>query len=578
MGFRISNPTRWAWFSPWILLGSVCILAGILLILGVKNIHREKEFVERALLSEANVLIRSIEAGSRTGMMGMGWGRRQHQMLLEETAQQSDVLYVALVNPRGQVVAHSDPRQVGSVLPLEFPRQGETSYRFLHKEPKSFEVARAYQPWFRQRGRRGGESCEVGSSSGKDMDLYILVGLDPGPLEEAQRQDLQHTLVLFSVMFLVGAAGFVSLVWAHHYRTARCSLKDIQAFTSTLVNQMPVGLVATDLEGRIERANEAARNLLRPGGGSVEGNIREYPSFLPVVQRLGNEQEMVEQEILCGSSGREPVPLLVNAAHIRDGEGRKAGFVFLLADMRNVKQLEEQLRRNERLAGLGRLAAGVAHEIRNPLSSIKGFATILAGRSGEDERSHKIAHAMVQEVERLNRVVTELLDFARPTELHKRPTACRELIENSLRLVEGDAGKQGVRVESRVEPGDLEVELDPDRFSQVLLNLYLNAIEAMETGGTLRVEVLREAQAAVFRITDTGSGIFPESLPHVFDPYFTTKPRGVGLGLANVHKFVEAHGGEVEVESTPGRGTRFAVRLPLFPGRPSGEKRAGETG
>jgi two-component system sensor histidine kinase HydH len=176
---------------------------------------------------------------------------------------------------------------------------------------------------------------------------------------------------------------------------------------------------------------------------------------------------------------------------------------------------------------------------------------------------------MVQEVERLNRVVSELLDFARPTELHRQAYGCRELVEKSLRLIEGDAAHRGVKIEAKINPEDLQVEVDPDRFTQVLLNLYLNALQAMETGGTIRIDALRKGHWTLFSVVDSGKGISPEDLPHVFDPYFTTKPSGVGLGLANVHKFIEAHGGEIEVESSPGKGARFTIRLPSLEERPS---------
>jgi len=399
------------------------------------------------------------------------------------------------------------------------------------------------------------------SSAQPQGELFLMVGLDPKPFEEASSQDIHQTILLFGIMFLVGAAGLVSLIWAQHYRSARCSLQDVRAFASTIENQMPVGMMATDQEGRIERANEAARLILRQPEG-ITGMIDDFPCFLPVANRLKKEERVVEQEIQCRVSETETAPLLVNAAHIRDGEGRKTGYVLLFSDMTNIKQLEEQLRRSERLAGLGRLAAGVAHEIRNPLSSIKGFAKILAGRFKEDERSRNIAEVMEQEVERLNRVVTELLDYARPTELQKKTLACKDLIKNSLRLIERDALQQGIRVESTVHPEDLLVEVDPDRFTQVLLNLYLNALQAMDGGGTLKLAAFREDDQAVLKVSDSGSGIASEHLPHIFDPYFTTKPKGVGLGLANVHKFVEAHGGEIEVESTQNRGTTFFIRVP----------------
>ena len=278
------GPSRWVWFSPVMIIGSVCILAGILLILAVKNINREKQFMERALLSQANVLMRSVEAGSRTGMMGNGWGRQRRQTLIEEMAQQSEILYLALVDSMGRIIAHSDPEQVGKTLSPAFPRAGETSCRFTDKDPGAFEVMRTFQPWCRQSGR-GPRNRFGWNSPESQRDLFIIAGLDPAPFEDAGRQDLHQTILVFVIMFLVGAAGFISLVWAQNYRTAKYSLRQMKAFTSTIINQMPVGLIMTDPEGRIERTNEAARIILHCYEKAYE-RIDDLPCFLPIEHEL----------------------------------------------------------------------------------------------------------------------------------------------------------------------------------------------------------------------------------------------------------------------------------------------------
>lgn len=563
MSSRPALPERWAWSSPWMIMGSVCILAVVLIILAAKNINREQEFMLRALLSEAKILSNSLEASSRTGMMGMGWGRSQLQLLLEETAQQPEILYVAIVGASGRIVAHSDAKQTGGSISLTPPAADQFSYRFVEEPKRSFEVLSAYKPWFQGRGKglhRMACPFPGESSSQSNNDFFLVLGLDPSPFEAAQRQDIQQTILLFGIMFLVGAGGLISLVWAQHYREARKCLMDVEAFTSTLVRQMPVGLIATDRRGHIQRTNAASLQILK--SQALAGNISSFPCFASIMRELEKKERVMEQEVQCPAGGTARIPLLVNAVVMRNGIGEAVGNVFLFTDMTNIKQLEEQLRRSERLAALGRLAAGVAHEIRNPLSSIKGFSTILAGRVKDDERGRKIAEVMGQEVERLNRVVSELLDYARPTELRKSPQNCLEILRHSVHLVEMDARHQGVAIESRVEPRDLQVHVDPDRFSQILLNLYLNALQSMERGGKLQVRAGEEADQVVFKVTDSGEGIPPADLPHIFDPYFTTKPRGVGLGLANVHKLMEAHGGDIEVDSHPGRGTTFTLRLP----------------
>lgn len=507
--------------------------------------------MEQALLSEANVLMNSLEASSRMN----GWGQRQTQFLLEQTAQQPGVLYVALVAPNGQVIADSDPTRVGMVLPFQAPQPDEVLHRFSDQTGRtSFDVIRSFEP------RHGHRASQRAMQSRED--LFIVVGLDPSPFEQAMGQDLHQTILLFSIMFLVGAGGFISLVWASHYRQARRSLRDVQAFTATIVNQMPVGMIAADENRRIQQINSAAKNILGFQENSLN-SLQDLPGLAPILQELESEETVLEEEIQCGLDGDICVPLLVNASVIRGADSGVAGYVFLFTDMTNIKELEEQLRRSERLASLGRLAAGVAHEIRNPLGSIKGFATILAGRSQQDERSLEITRVMKDEVDRLNRVVTELLEFARPTEIAKKMHPCRQVLEHTLQLVRSDAEHQSVAIEWRVVPDDLEAAFDLDRFSQLLLNLYLNALHAMEQGGVLKVEVYRESDAVVFRVEDTGVGIAADDLPHIFDPYFTTKARGVGLGLANAHKIIEAHGGTIAVSSSPGEGATFVIRLPL---------------
>lgn len=562
MIFRPPGPNKWTWFSPWIIIGSVCLLGGILVFLAVKDVNREKEFTERALLSQADTLMHSVEAGVRAGMRGMGRGYR-NQMLFEEIARQSDVVFMALVTSTGRIVAHSNPEEVGNTIEIAIPKPGETGHGFSEKNGRRFEVIHSFEPWQCQRGC--GTWQQYGDwkrPQGQAQDLFIVVALDPTPYEDATRQDVQHTAFLFGTMLLIGAAGFISLVWAQHYRQARASLQNMRAFTSTVLNQMPVGLIMTDLNGLIVRTNEASHRILR-GPRDVEGSGMEdvFPCLFPVLGPLKSGETIVDREIQCRVDDRTAVTLLVSAAVIHDGGSRATGCILLFSDITKIKQLEERLRRSDRLAGLGRLAAGVAHEIRNPLSSIKGFATILAGRCPGDEGSRELAGVMVKEVERLNRVISELLDFARPTDLNCRMTPFAELIGNSLRLIEQDAVQQGITITSSVEPGDLRLEVDPDRLSQVLLNLCLNAIHAMPDGGALDVRAFGDDGDAVIVVADTGTGISPEHLPHVFDPYFTTKPKGVGLGLANVHKFVEAHGGKMEVLSVPGKGTQFIIRL-----------------
>jgi two-component system sensor histidine kinase HydH len=228
---------------------------------------------------------------------------------------------------------------------------------------------------------------------------------------------------------------------------------------------------------------------------------------------------------------------------------------------RKVAGLQAEVARQERLAAMGTLAAGVAHEIRNPLSSIKGFATYFRGKFAPGSKDHELAEVMIGEADRLNRVVSELLELTRPSELRAVESAPAELLSHAVRLVQDDCRARGITV--RKQFADIgPVFLDSDKILQAVLNLLLNAIQAMPEGGTLTVSAQTVKDRLEVRVSDTGHGIPKESLERVFDPYFTTKNQGTGLGLATVRTIVEAHGGRVRVVSEPGRGTEITLDIP----------------
>jgi len=211
------------------------------------------------------------------------------------------------------------------------------------------------------------------------------------------------------------------------------------------------------------------------------------------------------------------------------------------------------------------MAAGVAHEVRNPLSSIKGFATLLGKRFPANSEEAEAARLMINEVDRLNRSITELLHYARPLPLHKKDTNLDELVKAGLKMMEGDAKGANVEIVLQVEGNLPSVSIDQDRINQVLLNLYLNALQAMENGGKLLVKLTceKDGKAVCITVTDTGIGIEAKNLERILDPYFTTKSDGNGLGLALAAKIIEEHGGGISIKSTEGKGTSVEVTLPF---------------
>jgi two-component system sensor histidine kinase HydH len=328
-----------------------------------------------------------------------------------------------------------------------------------------------------------------------------------------------------------------------------------------------MGLLALDRDQRIAMMNQTAGAILHLS--VVDALGKNAAAFLPPpldrrIEELMTQERLVDQQIECRLADNRKIPLEVNANRIYDEGGIVFGYVLLFKDMSEVTSLRREVARSQRLATVGRLAGGVAHEIRNPLSSIKGFATYFKERYPDYAEDQRIAGIMIQEVDKLNRVVGQLLEFARPIQILKKWVPFRPLIEDALKLIEQKAEKVHIRIHTEFSPEITEVFIDPDRINQVLLNLFLNAAEAMPEGGTLSVSIQKESGGAgiVCRVADTGIGIDPADIPHIFDPYFTTKPAGTGLGLAIVHHIIEAHEGEIRVESGRDGGTAITLLLP----------------
>ncbi|MEX3022669.1 two-component system sensor histidine kinase ZraS [Kluyvera sp. STS39-E] len=231
---------------------------------------------------------------------------------------------------------------------------------------------------------------------------------------------------------------------------------------------------------------------------------------------------------------------------------------------RSQKLLTEATHRKEKLMALGHLAAGVAHEIRNPLSSIKGLAKYFAERTPPGGEAYELAQVMAKEADRLNRVVSELLELVRPAHLTWQSVDLNDVIGHSLQLVSQDAREREITLQFSPQPALCRIQADPDRLNQVLLNLYLNAMQSIGRHGVVTVAVAECGDGRVkVSVTDSGKGMTDEQRQAIFTPYFTTKADGTGLGLAVVQNIVEQHGGTIEVESSLGKGAVFTFYLPV---------------
>ncbi len=561
-------------------LSIVAIVFILLVLISIsthRNLNREKTRALHFLYRQGVTLLRSIEASARTGMTTLMWQEVTLGRLLQETAKDEEISYVYLINGHGIVAHHSDPSKEGKPAAwkpdLTDRDQIITRITHLPDGARIYELTKYFSPMYEPSIIHSENSVagqgQLATPHSHSGDIIVL-GLKMTAFEDAQHADIQHALIMAAIIVVLGSGALFFIFVIQNYYLVDRTLRQTQDYTRQVVASMASGLLSVDIAGKIVSYNLLALEMLDLEESEVRGmDFKEVIDFKAsgILQTLNQCISVLDREIIyCKKSG-EIVPLALSVTPILDENDNCQGAVIILRDLREIKHLEEKVRRSEKLAAIGKLAAGVAHEIRNPLSSIRGFAQYLKNALKDHPREQEYAETMVSEVDRINRVVTDLLTFARPMEADLAPTDVTELVERTVRLVQADARYRDIGIQMRLS--DLsKVALDANQMTQALLNLLLNSLQAVNAGG--HIEVGAELDPSVSRlkiwVEDDGPGISGDQKEKIFDPFFTTREKGTGLGLAIVHKIVENHNGEINLQSPSagkGRGCRFTIIIPV---------------
>jgi len=347
-------------------------------------------------------------------------------------------------------------------------------------------------------------------------------------------------------------------------------LARLHLFTKDILDNMASGLMTLDREGRIMFANKAACELVEMSQDDVLGRKLEEV----LVPQEGAEKLTLEHLILISgdkldheatilTASGKVIPIGYSASLMRDEEGDIWGIILSFKDLREIKKMQEELKHAERLSLMGKLAANFAHEIRNPLASMCGSIEVLKEKSELSGDEERLMRVILKEAERLNRIVTEFLEFAHPKGIDRRLVNLNDVVEDVVVLIENTAREKGITVERELEEGGVCCLGDGEKLKEVMLNICTNALDAMPDGGKLTVRTHSQGEWACICVEDTGVGMDEDTLKNIFNPFFTTKTRGIGLGLAISENIVKQHGGKIHVQSEPGKGTKFEILLPL---------------
>ena len=384
-----------------------------------------------------------------------------------------------------------------------------------------------------------------------------------------------HAFGVYGLAFLV--VGFLSGALADQLGLADQSIREkeqgisrLQAFHENIVCSISSGVFTTDEEGRITSFNPAAQEATGYGFDQVQGHPWWEVFAWHPRQQDDDVSDNMRFEVECKRSDGNRLVLGMTLAPLHE-RGEKTGLVGVFKDLTQIRNLEEEMQRKEWLASLGEMSAGMAHEIRNPLGALAGAMQMLRKDFEADETSQRLIEIAVREATRLDAIITEFLQYARPPALNLAEYDLNKVLAETLDLVQHEArNRTNITIATVPCSGALPAQVDQDQMKQVFWNLAVNAFDAMPKGGQLtiatgcrKVDVAgRKAEVVEVSFQDIGEGIPKKNLDKIFLPFFTTKKRGSGLGLAAVHRIVDLHGGWIKVESQEGQGTRFGVCLP----------------
>jgi two-component system sensor histidine kinase PilS (NtrC family) len=336
-------------------------------------------------------------------------------------------------------------------------------------------------------------------------------------------------------------------------------LSDLKAFSKYVIESMPSGVFTTDLNRRIILFNTSAKVITNLSHADVVG--KEPEDIFPFLHNLSDSAERIEG--LIQVSGKS-IPVGMRLSTLKDASGSSIGLICVFQDLTHLKEMESEVKRKEKWAMIGELSASIAHELRNPLASLKGSVEMLREKQVSEEHADRLMDIALSEMDRLNGIITDFLLYARPQELNKITFDVHQSLREIITLLQSsDTEKKRIAISSRLEGSEF-ITGDAKQLRQVFWNLCLNAIEAGGENGSLDIHTEKNNGSVGIVFKDNGYGIEKNEIEKIFYPFFTTKDKGTGLGLSTAQKIVEEHGGKI-VASSAGtdKGTTFKVVLPV---------------
>ncbi|MBA7498963.1 Adaptive-response sensory-kinase SasA [subsurface metagenome] len=405
---------------------------------------------------------------------------------------------------------------------------------------------------------------------------YLIVGVNLEGYYARLNQTRRRIILNYSIIMALVLLGIYVIFKLQETYIVKKTLNEMKVYTSKLLETMDNAVISVDNKGKIKTFNRKSEEIF---GKKKEEVLHKDCQEVLNLNILGEsifkkcllEKKNISQEIILEEKGLKKKILDLNTSFLTDKSGEITGVVAVIRDVTEIKDLNEEVARHKRLAALGKLSAGIAHEIRNPLSSIRGLAQFVYNSFSKTDERKEDLNTIIQEVDRLNKLVVQVLDFAKLKKPNLIRFSLNDLIRNVAELFKLEIKDKQIKFNLELTPDISQIQADEDRVRQILMNVIINAIQAIPKKGEIKIKtektLLKGEPAIKLIVEDSGIGIPEKDLNQIFDPFFSTKEKGSGLGLSIAYKLIEAHQGEIKVESKEGEGTKFVIFLPQKGGK-----------
>ncbi|NLL61889.1 MAG: PAS domain S-box protein [Candidatus Atribacteria bacterium] len=547
-------------FLVWILIVLFTVALGSI---SYYELQREKNYLLELAHSEGLNIAFSIQA--------LGSEFIVNRNVLTEILtlfQKEGVAFIDILDQSGAVRMSTDRLRLNEQTNIQFP--GKINYFQIrnHDNKRTLQIIKPF---------------EFSDRFSSDLfgflflrDKYLSIGINLEGYYQRYNQIKQRVILNYAVILIVLLSGIFMAFRLQENIIVKRTLQNMKDYTGKLLETMDSGVLSVDQKNIIRTINRKSEEIFQVRREEVLN--RNAEEVVPIkiggksIYELGLvEGKKIEQETeIITKEGVHKI-LEINTSFLEGEKNQPGGMVVLIRDITRLKRLSEEINRNKRLVSLGQIASAIAHEIRNPLSSIRGLTQFLFQSCPDEEERKGDLKIIMKEVDRLNQLINQVLDFSRPKKLNISHFSLSEMIKDLINLLKLKDREKAVQFQLSLESPVQSIFADQDQIRQVLMNIILNAIQAVDSQGKIVIDLqpsyYNGKEAVLISIKDNGAGIGEEELSHIFDPFFTTGGQGTGLGLSIAYNIIEAHQGSIAISSEQGRGTEVKIFIPVGDGR-----------